>query len=1255
MSSPPKIVLICYQFKPIMARTLRRLLDETNNAFEFLVMNTYDIDNGRVEPEYVRNVLLSSDIVLIDIRGGDLVTKIVVDTLSGTDKIIVCLIGGVEQLFKLTHLGSFSFAKFEKFKKIPLFSKLFKKKKAIDYGTILKMQERFKHLGEKFSFGLLRHAKNYVYLTEYYDNPLEENYYNFFLLLLKEYAGLRIPKEIKQPVRLPSMAIYAPKEHVTYQSLPEFLARYRYKDRRPRIGVLAYGGHHFDQTYPALAALTEFLEKHGAGVIPVICGDLRYYLAVEKFFIESGRPSVDVLIDLIWFRFAGGPLGGNHNETYRVIGKLGVPILHGILMSEKYWDDWENDARGISPTTTITSVILPELDGRFEPIVVVGPKKVHDDQFGWYQEFEASLNRIERLGFRALNWAKLRLKKNAEKKICIIIYDYPPGEENIGKCSYLDVFGSLARILEELKRVGYIIPRSDYSAEKLKQLILSSGLVNSGNWLQTQKVIEKLPKIPLSMYKEWLKEFPEAVRRRVLEAWGEPPGDIMTVENQIILPIIKLSPQILIGIQPSRGVHEDSSKAYHSKDLPPHHQYIAFYRWLEKVENVDAIVHLGTHGTLEFLPGKEVGLSSRCYPDLLLGNTPNIYIYHVVNASESSIAKRRSYAMIINHMSPPVAPSGIPDQLVEMERLLRQYYESAQINSTHAEKLAQSLIALGKKHGLGENVDEIHDRLAEYKRTLIPNGLHVFGVKLLEEEILNLLLYIARYDRGNMKGLLSILAERRGFCLQELIRNPSEKDPHGKFYSKILEEIESEAQNWIDDYVMNEKELNTKDSHFRANREFLLRIKFNIERSDEISALINVLDCRFIEPGPGGDMLRTPEVFPTGRSTYQLDPKNIPNEVALERGRIIAEEYVRRYFEIHKRYPQTVNLVLWAFETMKTGGETVAVAFKLLGVEPVWVSPYVREIRVIPLSELNRPRIDVFITICGIFRDTFYNIVELLDQAISKVAELDEPEEMNFIKANNARIGDVGAAGQQKTYRIFGPPEGSYATDLTTLIETSNWKSEQELVQEYINSMRYAYGRTYRNASAQDVFEALAKSVDVVSQVRDSVDYEIIDLDHYYEFLGGVARTVRELKGKDPAIYIADTTREFVKVETGKEAIKRGILTRLTNSKWLDGMLGHDFNGVEKIATRVENMLGLAATLNEIDDSDWDMVAEAVVFDEERYNKMLNANKWAVQKIIRKMLEANVRGYWKTDPDRIDKLKQKYLQLDLDLEKNSGL
>ncbi|MEM1766383.1 MAG: magnesium chelatase subunit H [Candidatus Bathyarchaeia archaeon] len=1232
-----RVTMVDYMYPLSLHSAVKKVNELISGWLDFRFYDARDIEADLVDDNAFIQDLRDSDIVLLNVMGGDKVSRLICDTLSKTSNTVVVFVGGSSEIINLTRLGSFS---------LRMMSRMGMRRGKIDYGKILEMQERFEKLGKRLPIGLFKHAKNYALLLKYYQNPTFENYYSMLLLLLREYGKIKVNTTIPEPKVLPSMGIINFKTGEVFSTVADYLRSYEFRDR-PLIGILYYGGHHHYESYPAAKLLTEKLESYGYGVIPVFSADLRYYLAIEKFFFHNGKPLIEVLVDLLWFRFAGGPIGGDHSLTINILSKLNVPVLHGIQLHSVNVNEWFKSKHGLPPVEMVTTVILPELDGRIEPTVTHGieEKRVEGVKL---EDYVAIEERVEKLARRVIGWVKLREKPNDQKRIAIVIYNYPPGEANLGKAEGLDVFESLSVILQALKSRGYDVTETP-SGKELNEILISRGALNTGGWVHTSETMDKMIKVQNRLYKEWLNEIPKENVDAILNEWGPPPGRIMNYRDSFLIPGVIFG-KIFVGVQPTRGVHENHSKLYHDKNLPPHHQYVAFYKWIKNEFKADAIIHLGTHGTLEFLPGKDVGLSGLCFPDLLIDDLPNIYVYHALNPSEASIAKRRSYALIINHGSPPLIISDLHGDLQEIERLLQEYFHAAQYGLEKASEISKKILDIARNYELGETVEEVYDKIEEYKRSLIPRGLHVIGRRLSNEEILDYLTFIARYDRGNIESVHKLILEADGLSYEEVLKNPHKRGSSGKTYAEILKETEAKAREMIERYIFKSE----KSSYGKLNERlenslsFLKNVYERITRSDEVGALINALEGNFIPPGPGGDFIRNPEIFPTGRNTYQLDPTGIPTETAMERGKVIAEECVRRFYESNGRYPRMLSLVLWGFETMKTGGETVAAIFHLLGVKPVWKGLYIRDLEVIPLSELKRPRIDVAVTICGIFRDTFYNIVELLDKAFRLVAELDEPEDLNYVKANVRRLS--AKHGELAHYRIFGPPEGLYATSLTSLIESSTWKSEQELVNAYLESMKFAYGEKKRSIEAASLLETLLSNVDAVSQVRDTIEYEVTDLDHYYEFLGGLSKTVEEKSGKKPLVLIADTTREVIKVEDVKESVKRGIVTRVANPKWLDSMINHGYTGVAKIADRIEYMIGLSATIGKIEDWMWKKVAENTVFDKQRSEKMKNLNIFAYRKAIERFLEAIKRGYWQADKETFQRLREEYLRIEELLE-----
>jgi len=1199
------IVYVGYGLRKSLVEASMWIRDKVDPGFTLKFFNVSEVDQGLIDPGKYVESLRVADAILLDIRGGDNVYRYTREALQKTRaRAIVVLVGGSPEVMSWTRLGRFTMRYLEK-----------RGGKPVDYGTVTRIMHAVEALGSIFPAGVLRDARNYALIMKYYSNLVFENALNMLLLIMRDYLGFKLDTKISEPWELPAMGIIDFHTGKVYTDTESYLGDYEYKDR-PLIGILFYGGHHYDQSVVAARAIAERLESMGFGVIPVFSGDLRYYLAIVKFLTKRAEPLVDLVIDLLWFRLAGGPLGGDHGKTLAALRLLNTPILHGIHLSTVTIDEWLKRDR-IPPVETITTVILPELDGRVEPIVTHGRVLV---DFSGYKvdEYRFLEDRVEKLCKRASKWVALRRKPNSEKRVAIVIYAYPPGLENLGKASYLDVFTSLHKLLLEMKQRGYSIPSVE--PDELRELLLSAYMA----YLEGKPVKHSVI-ISGGDYMKLFSKLPAGSRGEVEKTWGSVEG-----LTEIIIPGVVLG-NVFIGIQPPRGKHGTDAKLYHSRETPPTHDYIAFYKWIEEVFNADAVVHLGTHGTLEFLPGKEVGLTSECYPDALIGSLPNIYVYTAINASEASIAKRRSYAVIVNHAPPPYMHGELPAEVAEIERLIREYYDIKQFDPVKAAAVEREVLGKASKLGLSGSLDEVLERINEYRSTPIPRGLHVLGEGLDENALLEYLLLVSRYDRSSVKSLYRIVAEALGFSYDEVLE--------GRAF-ELYRIVESKARSIISGTILEGRRIDDvlrEASLTRINRQdvektisYLRDVAERTRSSSEVEQVIRALNGRFIEPGPGGDPVRNPEVYPTGRNIYQLDPANIPTSIAWERGRRIAEEILERYLRENGRYPRLVSIVLWAFETINTGGETLATVFHLLGVKPVWKSSYIREIEVIPLEELGRPRIDVVVTMCGIFRDTFYNIVELLDRAFKTVASLDEPLDKNYVRANAVKLG---------TERIYGPPPDKYATELTAMIESSRWSSEADLVQAYLESMRYYYGEGEYGTPRHDLFKEILRNVDVVAQVRDTVEYDIIDLDHYYEFLGGLARSVKELKGENPLVLVADSTRERVRVENIADAIGRGVVMRLTNPAWIKEMLKYKHHGGEKIASRVENLLGLAALTGAVENWAWNRVAEKLVLDEETRTLITENNPWAMSKIIDKLLEASRRGYWRADTETIRELE----------------
>ena len=1141
-----------------------------------------------------------ADIVLVDIRSDIRIAR----ELSGeigrlTGKTIVVLVGANQQILALTRMGSFSSARMFK----PGADREFN---VHTYIKAKKFSELTKKAGALLPFGALKHMRNWIIAQQYYQEGDNENLKHLLLFLLKEYGNVKQIKKVPPPKPAPAFGLYIPGKGC-YAKLDEYKQQVQFDETRPTVGILFYSGMHFNDTRPVVDEVNRCLQGK-LNIINVFSSVEHNLEAIRQYFC-----GIDLFLNLQYFRIHGGPYGGEPEPTYELLQQLDVPCMIGLRAFETEIEHWQQGAQGLQPMETILGVVLPELDGLIEPLFIAGMKSCPDELLGTVKDVQVLPDRIEKLCERMQHWLALRRKPNREKRIAIITYNYPPGEDGVGSAGYLDVLESLKIFLHTLKQSGYevIIPEGSF-----REFFLSSGLVNSPQFIQKQGIL-----VPCSDYVQWFKQLPDHVQRDVIEHWGEPPGAIMSDADRIIVPGVMLG-NIFMGIQPARGVHEDPDKAYHDKELPPHHQYLAYYFYLQKVFQPDAILHFGMHGTLEFTKGKEVALSSECYPDILIGAIPHIYYYWIGNTSEATIAKRRSYALCISHASPAMRPSGLYERYVVLEDLIREYRDTA------AEDLHGLIKSMADELRLSGDILQLGRELDRMKRRLIPSGLHILDKKFTAEEVMDYLLGVLRIER-EYPSLLAMVAREHNLNAEEALESDRIEQHARETLSDI---IEGRAPGWLPD----------------GYQLFVKKIADNVSNCSESRNLLRALDGKYILPARGGDPIRDPEVYPSGRGMFAFDPRAVPTMAAELRGKRAAELLITTYVNTHNTMPETIGIVLWGFETMKTGGDTIAAILSLLGVRIKRSrNAWFKELEIIPLEELNRPRIDVVITICGIFRDTFGTHIELLNRAFEMVADRDEPLERNFVKKHYQ--GQHEVLQEFALARIFGPSPTEYATSMRTLVETGAWQDEEELVKQYDESMSYAYfrGKVQKHVQA---FARAAQSVDLVTQERDNTEYEVTDLDHYYEFLGGLARTVQHKKGERADVLIVDSTEEAVAVEDLKITIERATRTRMLNPGWIDGMLRHDFHGAKKIKDRVEHLLGFAATTGSVENWVFDRVADRFVFDEEMRKRLQANNPYATVKICESLIECERRGYWASDPERLRNLRDILLNAEADIE-----
>ncbi len=1046
-----------------------------------------------------------------------------------------------------------------------------------------KMQTMAKAVGKVLP-GKMRDMRNYALLCSYFQNATQENYDQMLLLLGAEYGKIRGLPKAKPPVEPAPCAVYDPETGTPYEDMAAFQKAMGYGNEKPNVALHFTAYAYPTDTFPCVRAIAEQLSSF-CNVYPIGTSGFHHQFKKDlRRFLLTPQVPVSLYLDCTPFRISAGPMGGSADEGVEMLKQVDAPYLHPMFLTRRTQEDWARSAAGCSANEVLISMMLPEMDGATEiiPVAAMEERSAAQEEPKGY-ELRMIPERLDHVAQRVRRHLHLRQLDNSQKRVAILCYNYPPGEANLFGGAFLDTFASVAAILARLKQEGY--ETNALTARDLREIFTMGKAVNSGlydtNWDGM-----------IRWNRRQYRDDPE-----ICAAWGSAPGEIMTQGSDFLIPGT-IQGNIFIGLQPARSGRADTAAVYHDKTLPPHHQYAAFYQWLQEEFRADVIVHVGTHGTLEFLKGKEYGMSGSCWPDRLIGQLPHLYLYDCGNPAEAMIAKRRSHANLISYQPPVFVPGGLYGDWLELSTRLDTYHHLEAVSPGSAEDAKQLVLEQAALLSLPQDLEEIESELYRMSRSLIPKGLHIFGESYTEEELDQYAMGIATLRCGGKDPDDNTLAQAR-----------KDAAPAGHCH--------------------------------------------------EMEGLLAALDERYHPPRLAGDIFRSPEILPSGYNLYQFDSRLVPSEAAVRRGSRIAGQTLRAYYEEHHCYPQSVAVIAWGLETSRTQGESIGEILAYLGVRPargssLWDHKY----ELIPLRELGRPRVDVTVNICGFFRDMFYPLIEQLDDVLHMLFAAPESEEQNYFRAHARRryqrLMEEGYSPEEAeelaVARIFGPKEGEYGTGLTELLQQKAWQQEQELGANYTDSLHYLYSRHSSGRKAKRLYQENLGCVDLISQLRASTEYEITDLDHYYEFFGGLAKSVEMVRGKKSAMYITDVTGGQVHTETVDRSIARGLRTRVLNPKWIDGMLAHPYHGGEQIARRFENVQGLAATTGAVAPHFYDDLEACYVKDEARKRQMAENNPHAYLKILEQMLEYHSRGYWDASQEQLDRIQSAYLDLEQQLE-----
>jgi cobaltochelatase CobN len=1125
----------------------------------------------------------------------------------------------------------------------------------------------------------------------------EDNIINMFNYISREMLHLEVAFEPPSP--MPWDGIYHPDAPHHFSHIPDYLDWYR-PDDGPMIGILFSRFYWANRTLEAENELIRALEREGCNVIAVFSysvkdvelGTRNLSEVTADFFFHEGRLLIDALVKAIP-SFFDRVRTGNEEVTGNIGGinllkSMNLPIFEPIFSYNSTRDQWEK-ANGLSSDIG-WSVAMPEFEGVIEPILA----GVRGDEANLMERMPIP-ERCEKLARRVKKWTSLAKKPVQDRKVAFILHNNPCAsvEASVGGGAHLDTIESVSLIMNRMAKAGYSLENVPATGKELITTIMDRKAISEFRWTPIEEIVAKggvLAYQTKEDYEKWFSTLSFRVKDRVIDSWGNPPGELkndipaaMLYQGKIVITGIRYG-NTVVCVQPKRGCagarcDGQVCKILHDPDVPPTHQYMATYRYLEDTFGADVLIHVGTHGNLEFLPGKGVGLSGDCYPDICIGTIPHLYIYNADNPPEGTIAKRRSLAVLVDHMQTVMTESGLYDELMEVDRLLGEY-ETAKFDHGRSHELRHLLMdairdanldkgmKLSDDMPLEEMISKAHNELGRIRNTQIDSGMHTFGLLPEGEKRVEFINSILRFNDGNI-SLRRTIAAMMGLSIEELLVDQGAiSELYGKSNGALLEKIDGLCKKLIEMYLMgngaNADEIlgfSTAgyESQMTAISEKILDIQTRMDSSLEIEALLNGMDGGYIEAGPSGLITRgRDDVLPTGRNFYSLDPFRVPTKTAWKVGCKLGGAVIAKHQNEEGRYPENIAFYWMCADIMWADGEDMAQMFYLLGVEPEWKpNGRLKGFKVISLQDLGRPRIDLTVRVSGITRDNFAGCIDMLDEAVQAVAALDEPLEMNFVRKHTLSNLENGTAGdwREATLRIFASKPGTYQSGTNLAIYASAWKDEKDLSDIFLYWNGYAYGKGVAGKESHQHFANALKSVDVTYNKVVSDEYDLFGCCCYFGTHGGMTAAARHLSGRDVKAYYGDTREpEHVEVRDLADEVRRVVRTKLLNPKWIEGMKQHGYKGAGDISKRVGRVYGWEATTQEVDDWIFDDIARTFIMDEENRKFFEENNPWAMEEMGRRLLEAEQRGLWKADPEVLDALKSAYLEIEGWMEERMG-
>lgn len=975
---------------------------------------------------------------------------------------------------------------------------------------------------------------------QYWLGGSDDNLEAMIRFLVSRYSPDRKWQAVKAaaPINYPDVGLYHPrlKSRITTNiaDMP------RPKETRATVGLLMLRSYILAADTAHYDAVIAAFEARGIACLPTFAGGLDGRPAIDAYF--KGR--IDAMVSLTGFSLVGGPAYNDSPAAVSALTALDVPYIAAHPLEFQTLSQWQASSGGLGPVETTMLIALPEIDGATNPTVFAGRHGSTDGAAPDARAMAPCLERVEALAEKTSRLATLRKSQAKDRKVAIVLYGFPPNAGAAGTAAYLGVFESLYNTLHAMATDGYALtPPTSVAA--LREAVLHGNAARHG---QPANVHTTIPAAEIVAKTPWLAE--------VEAAWGPAPGRHQTDGRGVHVLGCQFG-NVFVGLQPVFGYEGDPMRLLFERGFAPTHAFTTFYRWLREDFGADVLLHFGMHGALEFMPGKQAGVSGDCWPDRLIGNLPNVYLYAANNPSEATLAKRRSNAVTVTHLTPPLARAGLYKGLQELKDTLTRWRATTS-DAPERDDLAALMADQAKSVDMVGSPDQLWVKLLEAEGALITDGLHVVGQKM---------------TAGQRADLIALMPD---------------------------------------------------DMDARVRADALL------QEDHEVAGLLRALSGRFIPPVPGGDLIRSPEILPTGRNIHAFDPFRMPTAFALQDGAAQAQ----RLLETHDRLPRTVALVLWGSDNIKSDGGPIAQALALIGAKPRF-DHYGRlsGADLISLPDLGRPRIDVVMTLSGIFRDLLPLQTRMLAEAAYKAATADEPLSQNFIRAHAlAYAEEMGVDMETASLRVFSNAEGAYGSNVNTLVDQSAFGQEDELADAYEARKSFAYGRSGKPVKHAALLQKALKDVDLAYQNLESVELGVTSVDHYFDTLGGIARAVKRARGgEDTPVYIGDQTRGGGQVRTLKDQIALESRSRTLNPKFYEGLLRHGAEGVRLIEAHVTNTMGWSATTGHVDPWVYQRLSETFVLDEAMRRRLADLNPEASSRMAGRLLEASDRQYWQPD------------------------